>query len=187
MQLTDVVSGLIAELRGAAAPPVRLEDELERDLGIDSLARSELALRIEQAFRVRLPEDALLDARTVRDLAAALAAAAPRLAPALTIEAPAVDALNEHPQQAGTLLAVLDWHAAQFSRMRAWRRRCSSICVQRNGGYIGAGTPPAASTPRKTGKYAGPVGSMMATGWPRSSPRCRRPPATARARAASSP
>jgi acyl carrier protein len=76
MQLTDIIGAMLAELRGGAAPPVALDAELERDLGIDSLARVELALRIEQAFGVRLSEESVLEARTVRDLAAALAGAA---------------------------------------------------------------------------------------------------------------
>ena len=114
MQLTDIVGAMLAELRGGAAPPVALDAQLERDLGIDSLARAELALRIEQAFGVRLSESAVLEARTVRDLAAALAAAAPRLAPALAPEPPAAQGeLKEQPQQAGTLLEVLDWYAAR--------------------------------------------------------------------------
>jgi len=114
MQLTDIIGAMLAELRGVAAPPVGLDAELERDLGIDSLARAELALRIEQAFDVRLSETAVLEARTVRDLAMALAAAAPRLAPELAAESPpAQEGLREQPRQAETLLEVLDWHAAR--------------------------------------------------------------------------
>ena len=115
MQLTDIIGAMLGELRGAAAPPVALDAELERDLGIDSLARAELMLRIEQAFGVRLSEESVLEARTVRDLAAALAGAAPRLAPVLAVE-PAFsgqEELKEAPQQAATLLHVLDWHAAR--------------------------------------------------------------------------
>ena len=77
-RLLHVVDAMRAELSGATASPATLEANLERDLGIDSLARTELALRIEQAFGVRLGEEAVLEARTVGDLAGALAAAAPR-------------------------------------------------------------------------------------------------------------
>jgi acyl carrier protein len=109
MQLTDIIGAMLAELRGGAAPPVALDAELERDLGIDSLTRAELALRIEQAFGVRLPESAVLEARTVRDLAAALAAAGPRLAPVLAAEPLAAQSeQKEQPQEARTLLEVLD-------------------------------------------------------------------------------
>ena len=113
MQLTDIVGAMLAELRGGAAPQVELDDELERDLGIDSLARAELMLRVEQAFGVRLSEAAVLEARTVRDLAAALAGAAPRLAPALALQPLLAPEMAGEPRESATLLEVLDWHAAR--------------------------------------------------------------------------
>ena len=112
-ELSGIIGGMLAELRGGAAPPVRLEAELERDLGIDSLARVELTLRIEHAFGVRLAEQRVTDARTVRDLVAALAAAAPRLAPELAREAPLAAGMVGEPREAATLIEVLDWHAAR--------------------------------------------------------------------------
>jgi acyl carrier protein len=51
---------------------VSLESRLDRDLGLDSLSRAELLMRIEQAFRTRLPEGTLNEAETVGDLLAAL-------------------------------------------------------------------------------------------------------------------
>ena len=68
---------MLAELRGGPAPAVELDAKLERDLGVDSLARVELTLRIEQVFGVRPPEESVVGARVVRDLLAALAQAAP--------------------------------------------------------------------------------------------------------------
>jgi acyl carrier protein len=56
----------------AATMCIEPTSRLERDLGIDSLARSELALRIERDFRVRVPLRAVTEAETVTDLAAAL-------------------------------------------------------------------------------------------------------------------
>jgi acyl carrier protein len=113
MQLTDLIGAMLAELRGGAAPPVGLEDELERDLGIDSLARAELLMRIEQAFGVRLHEERVLEAHTVGDLAAALAAAAPRLGPGLARTAALAAGTVAEPRGAATLLEALDWHAAR--------------------------------------------------------------------------
>ncbi|MGA8049217.1 MAG: acyl carrier protein, partial [Burkholderiales bacterium] len=43
-----------------------LDHSLERDYGLDSLARVELAARIEQAWSVRLPEEAFSEAETPR-------------------------------------------------------------------------------------------------------------------------
>jgi len=112
-ELTDVVGALLAELRGTAAPWVALDAQLERDLGIDSLARVELMLRIEQAFGVHLAEQSVLEARTVRDLLSALAAASPRIAPQLATAAPLAEGAAALPERAATLIEVLDWHAAR--------------------------------------------------------------------------
>ena len=89
---------------------------IERDLGIDSLARTELILRIERAFHVRLPARTIGEAETVDDLLRALEQAAPGLGRA-TLEAlpasvlPAVPAASE----ARTLVEVLEWHAARHA------------------------------------------------------------------------
>lgn len=113
-----VVQQLLRELRGQDGPPLQLDDELERTLGIDSLARMELMLRLEGAFGVRLPEAMVQNATTLRDLLRALQAAAPRgqggapaapPPPPCSVGAPAI----EPPRQAATLAEVLDWHAAR--------------------------------------------------------------------------
>jgi acyl carrier protein len=112
-QLTGIVAGILGELRGEAPPTVALDAELERDLGIDSLARVELVLRIERIFGVHLAEERAMHARTVRDLAVALGAAAPRLAPELAREAPLAAGAVKLPREAATLLEMLEWHAAR--------------------------------------------------------------------------
>ena len=76
--LLDLIGRMLGELRAGATVPVELDDELERTLGIDSLARMELMLRLEQAYDVRLPEHEVQLARTPRDLWRTLVAAAPR-------------------------------------------------------------------------------------------------------------
>ena len=74
--LLDVIAGMLRELRPEAAlPSVGLDDRIERDLGLDSLSRVELMLRIERAFGVRLPERLATAARTPRDLLDAIAKA----------------------------------------------------------------------------------------------------------------
>ena len=78
----DVIA-LVAELVRELHPQrIRFIDVLpssriERDLGIDSLARTELILRIERAFRVRLPAQIIGEAETVHDLMRALEQAGP--------------------------------------------------------------------------------------------------------------
>ena len=51
---------------------VSLASRIDRDLGLDSLARVELGLRIERAFDVRLADGAAAQARTLADLLEAL-------------------------------------------------------------------------------------------------------------------
>ena len=56
---------------------VGLDSDLDRDLGLDSLGRAELLLRLDQAFKVRLPEQLISDAATCRDLLDGVVAAKP--------------------------------------------------------------------------------------------------------------
>ena len=113
--LIMVVTALVRELHPQRSRfiDVRPSSRIERDLGIDSLGRTELILRIERAFRVRLPAQTIGEAETVHDLVQALEQARPtqgrmaletRQAPAL----PSVPAASE----AQTLVEVLEWHAA---------------------------------------------------------------------------
>ena len=91
---------------------VTLDSDLDRDLGLDSLGRAELVLRIDRTFRVRLPDRLLADADTPRDLLQALLVAAPDRAavmkalPAAPMELPEVVA----PFTAETLIEVLAYH-----------------------------------------------------------------------------
>lgn len=92
-----------------------LSSRLEEDLGIDSLARTELILRIERAFHLRLPASSVGAAGTVADLLRALEethASTPVAgagAAAILSILPLVPAATE----ARTLTEVLDWHAAR--------------------------------------------------------------------------
>jgi len=100
----------LAELHpGALRRPITLDSALERDLGLDSLSRVELAVRIERAFGVTLPEQTLGGAVTLRDLLVA----APGTLPSATQPAlPAAWAETTHaaPVAAATLLEALAWH-----------------------------------------------------------------------------
>lgn len=118
--LIELVDASLRELHpGAAAlPPVTPHSALDRDLGFDSLARTELLLRAERAFAVTLPEDALAKAETVADLLAFLERAAsrpgrpevpPRAAPAPRAAAGQAVPVSA-PDAAATLLEALAWH-----------------------------------------------------------------------------
>ena len=113
-RLLGVITEMLREVHGSAPSPARLDDDLERDLGIDSLARMELMLRLEASFDVRLPEALVQQAQTPRDLLRAVAAAAPRGVGAERMPAAALAATGgavELPHRAETLLDVFDWYA----------------------------------------------------------------------------
>ncbi len=114
--LLALAAALAKELRPAAPPrDYRLDDSLERDFGLDSLARVELVQRIEAAFGVGLGEGAFAEAETPADLLRLLdrarpaAAGVPAPAPADT---PPVAAGESLPAGVTTLVEALDWHAA---------------------------------------------------------------------------
>ena len=96
-----------------AVEGLSLDSHVDRDLALDSLARTELLRRVEQAFQVRLDEQVLL-IETPRDLLQlilkargeplALERAEERLAPV------AGSAPVGTPARAETLNEVLDWH-----------------------------------------------------------------------------
>jgi acyl carrier protein len=113
--LIAIVDQLARELhpqqarRGVAS----LSSRLERDLGIDSLGRTELVLRLERSFGTRLPIALVAEADTVDDLKRELEQSKH---PGLQIDAPptaptlsAISAATE----ADTLIVVLEWHASQ--------------------------------------------------------------------------
>ncbi|MGA2775377.1 MAG: 1-acyl-sn-glycerol-3-phosphate acyltransferase [Candidatus Omnitrophota bacterium] len=54
--------------QGGVKRPIILEDSLELDLGIDSLGRVELALRLELAFSIDIKDEVVSRAFTVKDL-----------------------------------------------------------------------------------------------------------------------
>ncbi|MBI3938061.1 MAG: AMP-binding protein [Betaproteobacteria bacterium] len=108
--LAQLLAELHAQREGRAAPT--LGSALDRELGLDSLARVELLFRLEREFGVSLPEQLISTAETPRDLLDAVLAAQPERerAPFETVAprpAPAAGALPEH---AATLAEVLDWH-----------------------------------------------------------------------------
>jgi fatty-acyl-CoA synthase len=72
-RLLDVVRALVSELgHQPALASVRVGAHLERELGLGSLERVELLLRLEQEFGTRLDEHVLAEADTVQDIISAL-------------------------------------------------------------------------------------------------------------------
>jgi acyl carrier protein len=121
-RVLEVVSGLVGELRGGRTPAaIGLTDSLERDLGVSSLERVELLLRLERDLGVRLPEIAVAEAGAPADLVEAAVRAAPAaavVAPARTARA-AEGAARPAPTAARSLVDVLRWHVP-YLRHRGW-------------------------------------------------------------------
>ncbi|HEY2337023.1 MAG TPA: AMP-binding protein [Burkholderiales bacterium] len=67
-RMLALVQQVAREARPNVDAYVALDSSLERDLGLDSLARVEVVLRLEREFGVSLPEQALATAETPRDL-----------------------------------------------------------------------------------------------------------------------
>ena len=120
-RLLALVRGVANELRPQArlAATLGLDDSLERDYGLDSLARVELFSRIDREVGLALGEDALTEAETPRDLLRfitdglqrATGAERPAAAPPTAAPGPPAAAPDDHPPDAlATLLDVFDWH-----------------------------------------------------------------------------
>ena len=112
-RLLGIVRRTVSELRpqAAAGLQVSLYSVLDRDLGLDSLARAELWSRIEQEFGVRLPDSLFASAETAADLLRALhgrGAQAP--SPPAQVVADEPGSSGETPASAQTLMEVLEWH-----------------------------------------------------------------------------
>jgi 1-acyl-sn-glycerol-3-phosphate acyltransferase len=112
-RLLKVVRDVAIELhpKQVQAAQVALDSSLDRDLAFDSLGRLELFARLEKEFDVTLSESLFAGAETPRDLlrlvfgAGGAAAALPMAAADVALTAAA-----GLPNDAETLLDVLDWH-----------------------------------------------------------------------------
>lgn len=114
-RLLDVVRRLAAETHPGRVPRVTLESRLESDLGLDSLARVELLLRIREAFGRALPDEALSEAQSVLHLLHLLGDPHPAAPAGIGAAAPSLPtaAAEGLPSEAQTLVDVLDWHAGE--------------------------------------------------------------------------
>ncbi len=119
--LISVVRALVTELHPRRAKFINItpSSRLQQDLGIDSLGRMELILRIERVFQRRLPVSVMGEADTISDILIALAQArAITSARSLVItEQPSLPSVTA-ATEARTLIEVLDWHLGQHPDRR---------------------------------------------------------------------
>jgi acyl carrier protein len=107
-----VVAAVAREARPHVETYVGLDSSLERELGLDSLARVELVLRLERDFALSLPEQALASSETPRDLLRFLLAAQGQ-APAAADRSVASLSQTEGvrpPDHAQTLIEALEYY-----------------------------------------------------------------------------
>jgi acyl carrier protein len=111
-RLLAVVAAVAREARPSYDAYVSLDSSLERDLGLDSLARVELVLRLEREFGASLPEQALASSETPRDLlrfVLASAGQAPQAAERSIASLVQSEGVRP-PAEARTLTEVLEYH-----------------------------------------------------------------------------
>jgi len=126
-RLLDMLRALSREMHPGLQQVERLglDHALERDYGLDSLARVELLVRIERELGIRLAEAALSEAETPRDLLRLMVGATPAGTPVAAPKAGGVKAtavspaatfaavVESPPETICTLTDVLDWHVAR--------------------------------------------------------------------------
>ncbi|MEW6212439.1 MAG: acyl carrier protein [Acidobacteriota bacterium] len=64
----DVVKNIIAAELRVSRDQLKPETHLMKDLGADSLDALNIALRLEEAFRIKIPDDAIPKFLTVSDI-----------------------------------------------------------------------------------------------------------------------
>jgi len=116
-RLLEIVRALALELHPGMPGVNRLTGEasIERDFGLDSLARVELGARIEQALATPIADTLVAEAENVNDLARALLQQGPEPS-AAAVPAPRVavePAIPPAPVAPATLLEALEWHASE--------------------------------------------------------------------------
>jgi 1-acyl-sn-glycerol-3-phosphate acyltransferase len=109
-QVLEIVGELVSEV-GPRRAAVGLDDSLDRVLGLGSLERVELLIRLDAAFGIRLPDSVMVAADTPRDLAAALLAAEPALLEPPPGPSPPLPGGRVAPASVPTLVDALRWHA----------------------------------------------------------------------------
>lgn len=67
-RLEEDLRTLLAETSKAEVSAVELEDDLVRELGLDSLGGLRLLAGVEKRFDVRFPDDRLAEFRTMRQI-----------------------------------------------------------------------------------------------------------------------
>jgi acyl carrier protein len=117
-EFADNVLAIVLKLAEEVSPQLRrdrivaLDSDLDRDIGLDSLARSELVFRLDKEFSVKLPDRVLVEAATPRDLLIALKNAKPALLTPKALHQSKYSGLKQinEPIGAATLIEAFQFH-----------------------------------------------------------------------------
>lgn len=108
-KIVAVVKALGAELNNGKAPPVSMSTHLEWDLGLASVERTELLVRLESALGSKLPSNAVFSAVTVADLVAIVPGSG-ESSSRETVDLKAGE-IPPYPTHVNTLIEALDYQA----------------------------------------------------------------------------
>lgn len=111
-QLLGITHALLTDLHNIRAlAGLSLTADLEKQLGIGSIEKAELFLRIEQNFGIQLPEALLTQVDTLQDLVKSIQEAHPYAKPVALAHFPKIPRSQIDPSKANTLYEVLDEYA----------------------------------------------------------------------------
>jgi len=133
-RVLNIARGLVRELGSYhAADSVRGSAHLDRDLGLGSLERVELVVRLDREFGAHLPDRVVAEANTLDDLIAALSAMS-AISGAASVESsdiafarPAEEQLRERESDAAALASAETWQDVLRYRARCGGERAHLI------------------------------------------------------------
>ncbi|HED17418.1 MAG TPA: acyl-phosphate glycerol 3-phosphate acyltransferase [Gammaproteobacteria bacterium] len=112
--LMQVITALIHDIHPNIEPrTLTLDSILDKQLGLDSLARMELLTRLEKQFKINLPAQLIMEANTPHALLQMLIGHGMQQTPHETSPVIQLDSSQEtadHPEQVNNLVDLLDWH-----------------------------------------------------------------------------
>lgn len=166
-RLLEEVRDLLGELHVSSGRPVRIDSDLVREVGLDSLSIVELFDRVERAFSVRLPEEVLATATTPADWLRAVFLARERsgkTCPVTPSEAPRA-AGAPSPEATTTLTEALFWHAERHPALVSVRLLVEGTVEELTYGGLAAAAADLAGALRSRGLGQGErVAIMLPTG-----------------------
>lgn len=113
-ELLHIIETLLQDIHpGSGLKSLTLDSSLDKQVGLDSLARIELLARIEERFNITLPAQHIMDATTPRELLQMLARHGEQQSSHETpdiMELDSSDITLLHPDQISNMVDLLDWH-----------------------------------------------------------------------------